>query len=171
MTSSTSFQLTGEDIGNAPYHYTMCGLDGIYLLNGYSIEEYDGEQCIAIAEIDELHKAIGRHLVLHRQALSAKEIRFLRKTLDLTQQELAHKLQTNSQSVARWEKGEYPIPGVSEKMLRIIFFAEIATTKLDRDILVEMIRRTLPELDAIDVTTTDEAQFKLNEHWKQAIAA
>jgi len=90
--STDSFFLTGEDVSAKPYLYRACGLDGIYLMNGYTVETHDGEEHVAVSDIDGLHKAIGRHLVTFRKALSPKEIRFLRNTLDLTQAELAQRL-------------------------------------------------------------------------------
>jgi DNA-binding transcriptional regulator YiaG len=56
-----------------------------------------------VMDVEGLHRAIGRHLVLHRKGLSPKEVRFLRKRMDLTQAELAAKLGNDAQSVARWK--------------------------------------------------------------------
>lgn len=41
-------------IAAEPLHYRACGLDGIYLLNGYAIEEHDGETAIAVTDVDGL---------------------------------------------------------------------------------------------------------------------
>jgi transcriptional regulator with XRE-family HTH domain len=43
--------------------------------------------------------------------------------MDLTQAELGAKLRVSDQTVARWEKGETPIPGRADGMLRIPFLA------------------------------------------------
>ena len=132
-----SFYLEGETVKTAPYRYRACGLDKFYLLNGYYIEDQDGEDHVSISDIDGLHRAIGRHLVTHRRALSVKEIRFLRNTLDLTQAELAARLGNTSQSVARWEKGETEMPGAAEKLLRAIFLVSIILNKL---MMIKMIQ-------------------------------
>lgn len=76
-----------------PYHYKACGLEGIYLLNGYTVEEHDGERHVFVENVDELHKAIGRHIISKRKGLTGAEIRFLRNTLDtghLGRQSSAH---------------------------------------------------------------------------------
>src|SRR5690606_8939703 len=84
-----NFYLSNEAVSGNPYRYRACGLDGIYLLNGYTVEDHEGERHVAIADVDGLHQVIGRHLVMHRKALAPRELRFLRNTMDLTQRELA----------------------------------------------------------------------------------
>lgn len=169
---SDNFYLTGESVSDStPYHYRQCGLDGIFLLNGFDWHEHDGERHVVIKDIDGLHIAIGRHLVLHRKALAPKEIKFLRKTLGLSQAELAEDLGKNSQSVARWEKGINDIPGSAEKLLRAIYFAKTATSDSDLEQLRSMLSQTLKELDAMDDVETCPAQFSLMDHWMQQEAA
>ena len=109
-----NFYLTGECVSDSePYEYRSCGLDGIFLLNVIEKHSYDDENYITIKDIDGLHVAIGKHLVTHRKALVPAEIKFLRKTMELTQSELAEGLGKSSQSVARWEKGIHEIPGAT----------------------------------------------------------
>jgi len=163
-----SFYLSGEEVEAKPYLYKACGLEGIYLMNGYEIETHDGEQHVTVTDIDGLHKAIGRHLVMHRKALSPKEMRFLRNTLDLTQSELAERLGNTSQSVARWEKGECDIPGAAEKLLRAIFLVSVMT-KEQFDYLKEMLSGT--ELDELDELAVRPAQFELFDTWTEKDAA
>jgi DNA-binding transcriptional regulator YiaG len=163
-----SFYLEGETVKTAPYRYRACGLDNIYLLNGYHMEDHDGEDHVSISDIDGLHRAIGRHLVTHRKALSVKEIRFLRNTLDLTQAELAARLGNTSQSVARWEKGETEMPGAAEKLLRAIFLVSIMTHE-ELDALKNLLSGT--DLDQRDELKTQPAQFELFDRWVEKQAA
>lgn len=162
--SRDAFSLTGQ-AEQAPWRYRGCGLDGIYLLNGYEVSEEGGETCVAIHDIEGLHEAIGRHLVLHRKALSAREIRFLRNTLGLTQAGLAARLGNTSQSVARWEKGECEIPGASEKLLRAVFLASLPRPE-DLRVLQRLLEATLDDLDAMDELGAARAQFQLLERWE-----
>jgi DNA-binding transcriptional regulator YiaG len=166
--SPDRFYLAGKEVVTAPYRYRACGLDGMFLLNGYVIEEHDGEVHVAISDIDGLHKTIGRHLVRHRKALSPKEVRFLRNTLDLTQAELAARLGNTSQSVARWEKGECEMPGAAEKLLRAIFLVSVMTNE-DLDSLKDLLSGT--DLDQKDETRSGQAQFKLFDSWVEKEAA
>lgn len=163
------FYLNGEDV-QEPMLYRGCGLEGIYLLNGYSTEIHDGEMHVSIADVDGLHFAIGRHLVAHRKALSPKEIRFLRNTMGLTQAELAARLGNTSQSVARWEKGESDIPGTAEKLLRAVFLATLDRSE-DLQALKDLLERQLDVLDVLDETHTPPAQFELFDKWEESRAA
>jgi len=162
------FVLSGEEIKNEPYAYTVCGLDNIFLLNGYLVKWHDGEEHISVKDVDGLHLAIGRYLVMHRKGLSPKEIRFLRKTMELTQAELAGKLGNDAQSVARWEKGICEIPGTSEKLLRATFLAENVRDEADLHVLQELLVSAMNELDALDEVRPAQAQFELEAHWAEA---
>jgi hypothetical protein len=61
-----------------PYHYTECGLNNIYLLNGLDFIETSRGRAISIKDIDGLHKAIGLFLVTSKKDFSDDELRFLR---------------------------------------------------------------------------------------------
>jgi putative transcriptional regulator len=45
------------------YHYTECGLDNIYLLNGFDPVETPRGKGVTIRNIDGLHRAIGKRPV------------------------------------------------------------------------------------------------------------
>ena len=68
------------------YHYLECGLDDVYLMNGFERFETARGISIAIKEIDKLHQAIGEHLCRHKKELSGKEIRFLRREMLMSRQ-------------------------------------------------------------------------------------
>ncbi|MBA4092426.1 MAG: transcriptional regulator [Sphingobium sp.] len=161
-----SFFLTGEEVRTEPYRYRACGLDGIYLLNGYDVAEHDGEKHVSVTDIEGLHRAIGRHLVVNRKGLAPKEIRFLRNTMDLTQAQLAEMLGNTSQSVARWEKGECEMPGTSEKLLRAVFLATLMSDS-ELSALRDFLTRRLNELDQLDELTAPDAEFEFDAHWAE----
>lgn len=165
-----NFCLSGENVSGERYRYGACGLDGIYLVNGYTKEVHDGEEHVTIADVDGLHKAIGRHLVVHRKALAPKEVRFLRNTLGLTQAELADRLGNTSQSVARWEKGECEVPGASEKLLRALFLIAVMTDE-EFAMLRQFFDSRLGELDKLDQLSAPAAQFELFGSWTERHAA
>lgn len=103
MTHATIFRRQGQKDRNEAYHYKACGLENIYLLNGYHTEEHDGETHVFVDGEEELHRAIARHVICTRKTLTGDEIKFLRKTMDWTQKELAERLGNDSQAVAHWE--------------------------------------------------------------------
>jgi len=106
------------------YHYTECGLDNIYLVNGFKITKTkSGDEEIFIHDIHGLHKAICMILISKRGFLSGKEIKFIRSILDLSQTTLAKLLGCSYQTVLLWEKNKGIISKTADHLLRAIVFS------------------------------------------------
>jgi putative transcriptional regulator len=103
----------------ALYHYQESGLDNIYLKDGF-IREQNAEygELISVVNAGELHNVIGAQLAAQAHALNGKEIRFLRKELNMSQRVLAQMLGVDEQTVARWEKEQIPMPRGNQLVLR-----------------------------------------------------
>lgn len=102
------------------YHFTECGLDNVYLVNGFRLEESSQGTIIRIEHLDGLIQAIAEHLVFVRRTLKGREIRFLRHHLNLSQRALGALLAVDEQTVARWEKGRTRVDGAAERMIRLM---------------------------------------------------
>lgn len=112
--------------GVEPLHFPECGLPDVYLLSGYCWEvDEEGDEVLAIEDVDGLMRAIGVDLALHQNALAGQEIRFLRKQLGITQEELARWMNSTSQLVARWERGETNIKGAADALLRLFYLDKV----------------------------------------------
>lgn len=105
-----------------PYHYTECGLDNIYLVNGFEITGAGDNAEIFIHDINGLHKLIGTLLIRKPGLLSGKEIKFIRTSLDFSQTTLGQLLGYDYQSVLRWEKNNGDMPAAADRLLKILFF-------------------------------------------------
>jgi len=105
------------------FQYTGCGLDYVYLLNGYEEVAEDGETFVAISSADELHDAIAHVIVTSPRRLRGQEVRFLRGRLGLSQEALGEAIGDCSRStVARWEaERNAPIDGSYDKELRLLY--------------------------------------------------
>lgn len=105
-----------------PYHYTECGLDDVYLESGFQVSR-DAEygDLVSVQDALGLHRVIGMHIIQTKKVLNGKEVRFLRKEMDLTQAELASLLGVTDQSVARWEKDQAPLRPPAASLLRVLF--------------------------------------------------
>lgn len=136
----------GVRLQEAPLHYTQCGLDNVYLLNGFGAALESSERYVMVVDEDCLHKAIGRHLVTTRKTLSSKEIRFLRKTLGLSQPELGRLIGQGSQPIGRWETGRSHISGCAERLLRLVF---LDSFKQHGDIQPLTLLKKLDELNTL----------------------
>lgn len=156
---NNSFRHVGEE-DKEPYHYTECGLDDVYLTSGYEIRQTPYGEGVAIKHVEELHQAIGHALVTEKKVLSGKELRFLRTEMDLTQAELGQLVGLTDQSVARWEKDQYEIPGAADYLLRLIYLGHIKKT-ID-------LRQLIESLKSMDSTGEERFVFKpTKDGWKQ----
>ena len=145
------------------YHYRACGLENVYLLNGFSIEETRHGRTVAIADMDGLHRAIGRRLARKRQ-LTGRELRFLRHELDLSQRGLGELLSKSGQAVARWEKGHNRIDGAAEALFRLLYLEHTGGSRRIRALLGQ-----LAELDEL----ADEQKMSFEETergWRPHVA-
>lgn len=134
---------SGEKL-KEPLHYPDCGLDDVYLLNGYEVEKTSYGEGISVKDVDGLRAAIARGLVSRKKVLTGKEVRFLRKQLDLTQSELGRLVGLDAQTVARWEKGQRTFrKAPAELLLRLVYRGTV-----DGTIDPLAILRQLDELDA-----------------------
>lgn len=156
------------EAAKAPYHYTECGLENVYLISGYDMEEEPEMGTIVyVRHADELHRAIGQWLVRNKKVLSGKELRFLRKEMDLTQAELGKLLGMTDQAVARWEKEQHDISGPADYLIRVLFMDHLDLPNGTH------VRRLITELESRDASITDEMQFfeQAGDGWRPTALA
>lgn len=123
MSERAEFHVMGQPYDGAPLHYTASGLDYVYLVNGFSIEDDPNYgRIVTIDAPDDLHKAIGLHIITQERPLTGAEFRFLRKQMKLTQRELADDYfgGADVQTIANYEKGK-KIPPASDQLMRTQF--------------------------------------------------
>ncbi|AEG50759.1 helix-turn-helix domain protein [Sphingobium chlorophenolicum L-1] len=140
------FCTRGRSSGGHPRLYEGCGLENIWLVDGFSIIHRNGEELTQVEDVEGLHKAISLHLVRFRKALTGREIKFIRRTIDLTQGELAHQLGTSVQTVARWEKDKVNIPGPEDRLFRITTLLALSEPANFAKLIMEM-PKNLDDLD------------------------
>jgi DNA-binding transcriptional regulator YiaG len=138
------------------YHYKSCGLDNVWLANGYTINKSASGKGYSIHNLEGLLTAIAKSLVHKKTPLTAKEFRFLRIELDLSQKAIAQLMGNSEQTIANWEKGKIKIPVLADKAIRDIYLESIGEghiaglletlSKLDRQFHETKIRMELKEL-------------------------
>ena len=52
------------------HHYRECGLDNVFLLNGFTVRETRHGRAVSIEDIDGLHRTIGTHLAREKRTLT-----------------------------------------------------------------------------------------------------
>lgn len=109
-------------MSNRAYHYKACGLDNVYLLNGFTRHKDEGYGAsVSFEDIEGLHRAIGAALVNQKRELKGKELRFLRKEMELTQETLAGLMGVSVQTVANWEKSKTANKALADRLLRLMY--------------------------------------------------
>ncbi|WP_018148928.1 helix-turn-helix domain-containing protein [Henriciella marina] len=116
----------GKPAEREPYHYVQCGLDNVFLYDGYELECIDEEEYVRVRNVEELWKGIGISVATEARELQPKEIRFLRNHMELTQDDLAKKLGVEPQTLARWEKSQTKLPGPADLAIRTLFLTSPA---------------------------------------------
>jgi DNA-binding transcriptional regulator YiaG len=117
------------------YHYVMCGLDNVWLKNGFEITETPYGRGVKIANAEALDLAIAKHLTEKPTPLTGAEVRFLRQMLDISQKRFGELLGRTAQTVALWEKSEQ-IHDDADFLIRHIY----RQTKInERDSYVELV--------------------------------
>ena len=107
------------------YHYTACGLDNVWLSNGYIEKNTAYGKGVAVVCADELHAALGRDLVNKSGRLTGKELRFLRVQMGLSQAKFAALQGVTEQAVSLWER-HGKVPKANDRLTRVYYLAHVA---------------------------------------------
>ena len=107
------------------FHYTACGLDNVWLANGFTVRATKYGEGVAIEDVDGLHRLSATSLVEKKGLLAGKEFRFLRVHLGLTQQGLAKLMGGVSENaVSLWERKD-TVPAINDHWLRMLVIAKL----------------------------------------------
>lgn len=144
------------------YHYVECGLDNIWLVNGYKIHDTPYGRAVSFVNAEQLDRAIAQELTEKAEPLSGKELRFLRIMLDMSQKSLGEAMGREAQTVALWEKRK-KVPADVDYLVRHIYRQAIINKS---ESYVEMVDR----LNHLDRAAHAEAlQFAASdEGWKKS---
>lgn len=148
------------------FHYESCGLDNIYLINGYAMHETEYGQAVSIENLDSLHQAIVSELVNAPRRLTGSEVRFLRKELDMSQKSLGGLMDKTDQMVAHWEKENYSMPQSDELILRMLASESILHQNKNINFLIRLLK------DHDEAEIAQDRKFKESERgWEACIDA
>lgn len=140
------------------YHYKECGLDYVWLRDGFDYRDTSRGRLVRINDRDGLHAAIARWIVANPAKLRGQEVRFLRSMLRLSQEGFGKLLRQSRATIARWEgEGNKAIPSGSANWLRVVYMK-----RAEGDGAVCRLLDLLTELDEIKngKMATREARFR-----------
>lgn len=121
MNKDREFKSLTDKVGDMGYHYSECGLDNVFLKNGYEIVESKYGDAIKIEDREGLHKVIGMDLASKNSKLDSREFRYLRIELDLSQDSLGKLFGVNESTVRNWEKERTSIPDGADALIRMLY--------------------------------------------------
>jgi len=125
------------------HHYKTCGLDNVFLNNGYDEIDTSEGKAISIHNIDDLHEVIADYIIKLTRPLTGNEFRFLRIELDMSQKTIGQFMGKKDQSIAKWEKDELDVPKLADATIRQLYAESIGENSKLRsffDILNELDR-------------------------------
>lgn len=97
------------------------GLPNVFLLGG-TIEGPGGS--VAYRDVDGLYAALAGAIASRVTVLTPAELRFLRKRLRMTQEDVGRLGGKTGQVAAMWEKGTRPVPVAEGNLLRLQWLAQ-----------------------------------------------
>jgi len=112
---------------NKLYHYTMCGLDNVWLENGYTEHKTPYGRGVSIVDADGLHNLLARSLVNKPGRLTGKEFRFIRTLLAMSQAGMAKAQGVAEQSVSLWER-HGKVPKANDMLARLLYLGASSNT-------------------------------------------
>ena len=141
------------------YHYTECGLQNVWLRNGFTKQKTPYGAGVAIADLSALHAAIGR-AVAQRPSLTGTELRFLRKEMGMSQAALAQLLGCTEQNVSLWErKGK--MPKTADRVVRLLYREHV-----DKHVKVLKLIESVKDLD--EAPEQKMVLEQVDGHWPKA---
>ncbi len=118
------------------YHFPESGLDNVFLLKPeIAVCARCGEEILMLPEPSKLLRCLGKAVIFAPGALSAKEIRFLRKDLGLKSSEFANCLGVNRGTVSRWENGEKSPEPPTDRLIRMVY-----ASKLGEKVILQLLK-------------------------------
>lgn len=142
------------------YHYTLSGLENVYLRGG--VIEYIcaecGERSTAIKNIRNLHKVLAFSLISAKRRLDGKELRFLREYLGYSADDLAGIMDYSVETIRKIESNSQKPKATYDNFLKILVLNE----------------QKAPEYDLMCLSEAkefkhQEYKFTMNKtDWKQA---
>jgi len=149
-------------MSDSAYHYEDCGLDYVFLTDGYKIRETSRGVSVAIERIDELHVGIARLIVTRPHPLRGQEVRFLRSMLGYSQEELGRKLGVRRNAIAVYERDRLKaIPAQSDHLLRMFYAMEMFRKHPNAAEFQDLNAKILSSLEVVSDNHSDELRQTL----------
>jgi len=110
------------------HEYRSAGLPYPVVLLGIPLEKCPncGEEVVTIPDPEGLHRVLALTMVEADRPLLAQEVRFLRKLLDKSAEDMGSLMGVDEKTLSRWENGKQKMGKVAERLLRLMVHQKLA---------------------------------------------
>ena len=148
------------------YHYRECGLDYVWLVNGYRTHDTPYGKGVSIDNSEGLHRAIALAIIEGRPRLSGSEFRYLRKAMELSQKRFGDIFDLTDQTVALWEKND-KLPKWADLAIRAMYLDRLQGSVK----LADATQAAVDGAQAPDAVPTTVAFEETDQGWQRREAA
>ena len=142
--------------------YPHPALQNLYLENGYNEMQTSDGPAIQYDRLEELEICVGRVLIRKPARLRGWDLRFLRRSLGLSQPDFGNLIDRDSQTIARWEKSKEPIPSFVDLAIRARFVGKFDPAMTITELLSYVDCTAKPLSHRVVLTLTEDGwQFDL----------
>lgn len=110
------------------HDYRASGLPYPVVLVGVPLEKCPacGEEVVTIPDPEGLHHLLGLMIVKFDRPILPQEIRFLRKLLNKSAEDMGDLMGVDEKTLSRWENGKQKMGKVAERLLRLMVHQKLA---------------------------------------------
>lgn len=110
------------------HHYDVARLPYPVILVGVPIERCPacGEETVTIPDAGGLHRLLALSIAEADRPILPQEVRFLRKLLDKSADDMASLMGVDAKTLSRWENGKQKVGKVAERLLRLLIHHKLA---------------------------------------------
>lgn len=116
------------------YHYKECGLDNVWLENGYVTKKTAYGKATSVDDAPGLHKVLAMELTQKKGRITGKELRFMRTVIGMSQEGLGKCVGASEQSVSLWERTG-KVPQYADSLLRLMLSEKLNGNSKVSDII------------------------------------
>ena len=134
-----------------PEHTEDLGGVVVKILNAVQVRRCEacGTEMVAIPDLDGLARAAAISRALEPARLAGRELKFLRRVMDMTQKEFAEAMELTPETVSRWENDVRGVGGMCEKLVRhnicALLYKAARARPYDPAVIAHMRFEALPE--------------------------
>jgi hypothetical protein len=124
------------------FHFQDAGLDGVWLQNGYEIEESPYGPSVSFNDVDGLLAALAKAIVQKPARLAKEEFHWLRRYVQLSQKEVGALVERGEQLISLIERGKQELPTLIDREFRRLVAERLGSLFRTTDSVADMARRT-----------------------------